>query len=94
MRRRARGFDRFSLKTEGDGFDRFGLKNGVGLGAAKVRAEVTWRHREACVEVKRSREGDVSIQCSYKKLDDFAPAWAVIVVNSVWVFLVFRQDYI
>ena len=60
-----------------------GLKTGDGLGAVKVRAEGTWHHREACVETKRSREGDVSIQCSYKKLDDFAPAWAVIVVNSV-----------
>ena len=42
------------------------LKTGGGLGAAKVRAEDTWRHREACVEAKQSRECGVSIRCFYK----------------------------
>ena len=43
------------------------LKTGGGLGAAKVRAEDTWRHREACVEAKQSREGGVPVRCSYKR---------------------------
>lgn len=40
--------------------------------------EGTWRHREACVEAKQSREGGVSVRCSDKNMDRFAPAWAVI----------------
>ena len=71
-----------------------GLKTGGGLGAVKVRVEGTWRHREACVETKRSREGGVSVRCSYKKMDRFAPAWIVIVVISVGVFLSFARDLI
>ena len=63
-----------------------GLKTGGGLGAVKVRAEGTWRHHEACVETKRSREGSVSVRGSYKMMDQFAPAWAVIVINSIGVF--------
>ena len=35
------------------------LKTEDGLGAVKVRAEGTWRHREACVEAKRNRKGGV-----------------------------------
>jgi len=54
------------------GFDRFGLKTGGRLGVVKVRAEGTWRHREACVEAKRSREGGVSVCGLYKKMDEFA----------------------
>jgi len=49
------------------GLTSLGLKTGDGLGAAKVRAEDTSRHREACVEVKRSREGGVPVRCSYKR---------------------------
>jgi hypothetical protein len=62
------------------------FKTGGGLGAVKVRAEGTWRHHEACVKTKRSREGGVSVRGSYKKLNDFASAWAVIVINSAGVF--------
>ena len=93
--RRHRRFDRFGLKTGEsvtscggvrEGLTGLGLKTGDGLGAVKIRAEGTWRHREACVEAKRSREGDVSVRGSSKKMDEFAPAWAVIIINSVWVF--------
>ena len=69
-----------------------GLKTGGRLGAVKVRAEGTWRHRETCVEAKRSREDGVSIRGSRKKMDNFALAWAVIVNNSVSVFLSFGGD--
>jgi len=34
-------------------------------------AEETRRHREACVETKRSLEGGVSVWGSKKKLNDF-----------------------
>ena len=62
------------------------LKTGGGLDAVKVRAEGTWRHREAYVEAKRSREGGVSVRGFYKDLDRFASAWMCIKVNSVGVF--------
>ena len=62
------------------------LKTGGGLGTVKVRAEGTWRHREACVETKRNREGGVPVRCFYKNLDHLAPAWIVIVVNSLGTF--------
>ena len=65
------------------------LKTGGRLSAVKVRVEGMWRHREACVEAKQSREGGVSVQCFYKKLDEFAPAWPVIIINSVGVCLSF-----
>ena len=38
-----------------------GLKTGGGLGAVKVRAEGTWRYREAYIEAKQSREGARSV---------------------------------
>ena len=41
------------------GLTGLGLKTGGGLDAVKVRAEGTWRHREACVEAKRNRKGGV-----------------------------------
>ena len=64
------GFDGLGLKAiSGGWFPGFGRKTGGGLGAAKVRAEGMWRHREACIEAKRSREGRTSIRCLYKKLD-------------------------
>ena len=69
-----------------------GLKTGGELGAVKVRAEGTWRHREACVEAKRSCEDRVSVRGSYKKMDKFAPAWAVIVNNNIVIFLSSEGD--
>ena len=86
MRRRARGFDRFGIKTVEMGLTSLGLKTRGGLGSVKVRAEGTWRNREACVEAKRSREGGVSVRGLYKKMDEFAPAWVVIVIKSVGIF--------
>ena len=50
-----------------------GLKTVDRLGTVKVWVEGTWRHREACVEAKRSREGGVYVRCSSKKLDSFTP---------------------
>ena len=88
--RRHRWFDQFGLKTreldtscggvrEGlkpgeTSLTGLGLKTGCGLDMVKVRTEDTWRHHEACVEAKRSREGGVSVRCFYKKMDDFASA--------------------
>ena len=68
------GWTGLTSKPGETGLTGLGLKTGGRLGAAKVRAEGMWRHREACVEAKRSREGGVSVQCSYRKLDDFTPA--------------------
>jgi len=52
----------------------------------EVRAESTWRHREACVQTKRNCEGGVAVRGFYKNLVRFAPVWVGIVVNSVVVF--------
>ena len=38
-----------TLKSGKTGLTGLGLKIGGGLDAVKVRAEGTWRHREACV---------------------------------------------
>ena len=81
MRRRARGFDRFGLKTGEMSLTGLGLKTRGGLGSVKVRAEGTWHHHEACVEMKRSRKDGVSVSGSYKKMDEIVPAWACIVIN-------------
>ena len=62
------------------------LKIGGGLDAVKIRAEGTWRHREACVQTKRNCEGGVAVRGFYKNLVRFAPVWVCIVVNSVVVF--------
>ena len=81
------GFDGLGLKTMISGwFSNFVCKIGDGLGAIKVRAESTWRHRETCVEAKQSREGGVSVRCSQKKMDHFISAWTYIVVNSLGHF--------
>jgi hypothetical protein len=45
-----------------------------------------WRHREPCVEAKQSCEGGVFVRCSYKKLDQFAPVWVVILDISIGIF--------
>ena len=75
------GWTGLTSKPGETGLTSLGLKTGGGLGAAKVRAEDTSRHREACVEVKRSREGGVSVRCLYKKMDEIAPVWACIEFN-------------
>ena len=74
------------------GLTGLGLKTGGGLGAVKIWAEGMWRHRKACIEAKRSREDGVSVCGSYKKLDDFTPAWAVIVNNNIVIFLSSEGD--
>ena len=56
--------------------------------------EGMWCHYEACIEVKKSDEGGVSIRCFYKKMDHFVPIWAYIVVISVGVFPSFARDHI
>ena len=81
------GLTGLASKPGDTGLTGLALKIGGGLGAVKVRAKSTWCHRETCVEAKRSREGGVSVRDFYKKLDEFAPAWAIIVINSVGVFL-------
>ena len=52
-------------------------------------AEGRWRPRDTCVEVKRSREGDMSVRCSSKKLDGFTPKGylgCVLHVKVLWSF--------
>ena len=66
------GLTGLTSKPGETGLTGLSLKTGGGLGAVKVRAEGTWRHREACIEAKRSREGGMSVRGSSKKLDDFA----------------------
>jgi len=67
---RETGLTGLASKPGETGLIGFDLKTGGGLDAVKVRAEGTWRHREACIEAKRSREGDVSVRGSNKKLDE------------------------
>jgi hypothetical protein len=55
-----------------------------------VVIEGMWLHREACVEVKESHEGGVSVRCSDKKLDDFTPKrylGCVFNVRAFWSFV-------
>ena len=54
-------------------------------------AEGTRRHHEVCVEVKRSREGGVSVRGSRKKLDGFTPKGYLDCVLHVKVFWYFGQ---
>ena len=52
-------------------------------------AEGTWHHREACVEVKQSREDGVSVRWSDKKLDGFTPRGylgCVLHLRAFWSF--------
>lgn len=49
----------------------FGPQNSVGVWNGL--GGDTWRHHEACVEVKQRREELVVVRCTYLKLDDFAP---------------------
>ena len=65
------GLTGLASKPGETGLTGLGLKTGGGLDAVKVRAEGTWRHREAYVEAKRSREGGVSVRGFYKDLDCF-----------------------
>ena len=53
---------------------RFGPQNRRHIRCGRMAvAEGRWRPRDTCVEVKRSREGDMSVRCSSKKLDGFTP---------------------
>lgn len=64
-----------------------GGKSGV---SGRVGSEDMWNHRKACVEAKRSFEGDMFIQCSEQKLDDFTPKGylgCVFHVRAFWSFV-------
>ena len=80
------GLTGLASKPEETGLIGLDLKTVGGLDVVKIRAEGTWCHREVCIETKRSREGSVSVRCSYKRMDYFTPTWVVIVVISVGVF--------
>ena len=57
--------------------------------------EGIWFHHEACIESKQSCEGNVSIQRSDKKLDNFIPKGHLCYVLHVRVFWSFvRRPYI
>ena len=49
------------------------LKTKGGLGAILVRAKDTWRHLEAYVEPRRSREGGLSVRYIFLKYGWFYP---------------------
>ena len=70
------------------------IKTGGGLRTIKIWTEGTWRNHETCAEVKQSREGDVSVRCSQKKMDHFVLSWACIVVNSLGAFKSFVENLI
>ena len=86
------GLTGLASKSEETGLTGLGLKTRGRLGAVKVWVEGTWRHRRACIEAKRSRERGASVCGSYKRMDDFAPAWACILFNRVGVFQSFGGD--
>ena len=86
------GLTGLASKPGETGLTGLGLKTVDRLGTVKVWVEGTWRHREACVEAKRSREDGVSVRGSSKKMDNFAPAWVVIINNNICVFLFFEGD--
>ena len=50
-----------------------------------------WRHREACVEAKWSREAGVSVQDFDKKLDSFTPEGYLGCMLNVRVFWSFAE---
>ena len=56
------GLTGLASKPGETGLTGLGLKTVDRLGTVKVWVEGTWRHREACVEAKRSREGDVCVR--------------------------------
>ena len=58
----------------------------AGIGAeCPRRSEDRWRDREACVEMKQSREVAGSVRCSEKKLDQNAPGRVISVAIIVGV---------
>ena len=75
----------FSVWTSKPGADQHGRM---------AEMEGMWCHYEACIEVKKSYEGGVSIRCFYKKMDHSVPTWAYIEVISVGVFPSFVRDHI
>ena len=75
------GLTGLASKLEETGLTGLGLKTRDGLSTVMVRAEGTWRHRETCVEAKRSREDGVSVRCLHKKFNEFATGWAIIVIT-------------
>ena len=48
-------------------------------GGRKLReVDGTWRHRGACVEAKRSRQGGVGVRSKLKDLDENAPPYGLV----------------
>jgi len=66
------------LKTRGR------IPTGIGAECPR-RSEDRWRDREACVEMKQSREVAGSVRCSEKKLDQNAPGRVINIVIIVGV---------
>ena len=62
---------------------RFGPQNRRRVRCGRMfEMEGTWRHHEACVEAKRSREGGVSVRELQKKMDHYAPEWVISVIDD------------
>jgi hypothetical protein len=65
------GVGDLGFKTAGRRILGFGPQNLVRV--SKGMGGSMWHHREACIEVKQSREEPVAIGCLDLKLDNFAP---------------------
>ena len=65
-----------SMRLDGPRMDRAAL-GGIQAAGSFVKGDNIWRHREACIEAKRSREGGVGVRSKYGDLDGFAPPMGV-----------------
>ena len=70
-----------SMRLDGLRTDRATL-GGIQAAGSFGRMDDTWRHREACIEAKRSQEGGMGVRCIFLDLVQNAPAWACIVSVS------------
>ena len=65
-----------SMWLDGPRTDREAL-GGIQAAGSFRRMDDTWRHREACVEAKRRREGGVGVGSNFKCSDEIAPPTGV-----------------
>ena len=85
-------FTDLGLKTEQRQVCRFVPQNRERVRCGRMAvAEGTCCYRETCIEVKRSREGGVSVRRSDKKLNGFTPRGYLECVLNVRVFWSFAK---
>lgn len=69
-----RGSRVFHKTTKNDGFNWFGPQNQGRTRCGRAsKMKGTWRHREAYIKAKKSRESGISVWYSYKILNYFTP---------------------